>query len=80
MHSLVNSDSSSNKNNDNNNNNNNNTAITANTNKSNNNSNNYNHNNVIKMKSGCALKEIKSSYIYCSPHFLFGAKGPLTLC
>ena len=90
MHRLVNSDSSSNNNNDNsnNNNNNNNTAITANTNKSNNNSNNYNHNNaimmkkimIIKIKSGCALKEIKSSYIYCSPHFFFCGKGPLTLC
>ena len=48
-----------------------------------NNSNNYNDNNVIiiqiiitiKIKSGCALKKvIKSSYIYCSPHFLFGEK------
>ena len=27
------------------------------------------------MKSGCALKKIESSYIYCSPHFLFGEKN-----
>ena len=26
------------------------------------------------MKSGCALKKIQSSYIYCLPHFLFGEK------
>ena len=45
-----------------------------------NNSNNYNNYNVviikkiitIKMRGGCALKKIKSSYIYRSPHFLFG--------
>ena len=53
------------------------------TNKSNN-CNNYNNSNVliikivitIKMKSDCALKwkKIKSSYIYYSPHFLFGEK------
>ena len=46
------------------------------TNKSNNNSNNYNNNivmiikmTIIKIKSGCGLKIIKSSYIYCSSHF-----------
>ena len=47
-----------------------------------NNSNNNNNNIIIiqiiitiKMKSGCALKKvIKSSYIYCLPHFLFGEK------
>ena len=27
------------------------------------------------MKSGCALKKIKGSYMYCSPHFLFGEKN-----
>ena len=35
------------------------------------------------MKSGCALKKkkIKSCYIYCSPHFLFGKKKcSLALC
>ena len=32
---------------------------------------------TIKMKSGCALKykKIKSTYIYCSPHFLFVEKN-----
>ena len=32
---------------------------------------------TIKMKSGCTLKkkEIKSSYVYCSSHFLFGEKN-----
>ena len=45
--------------------------------------NNSNNNNVIiikiitiKMKNGYALKKInKSSYIYCSPSFLFGEKN-----
>ena len=50
-----------------------------------NNYNNYNNSNAIiikiiitiKMKSGCALKykKIKSTYIYCSPHFLFVEKN-----
>ena len=26
------------------------------------------------MKNGHALKKLESSYIYCSPHFLFGEK------
>ena len=26
------------------------------------------------MKSGCALKKVKSSCIYCSPHFLLSEK------
>ena len=26
------------------------------------------------MKSGYALKKLKVTYIYCSPHFLFGEK------
>ena len=30
---------------------------------------------TIKMKNNCALKKIKSSYIYCSSHFLFGEKN-----
>ena len=46
--------------------------------------NNYDNNNVLtiemiitKMKSGCALKwrKIKSSYMFYSPHFLFGEKN-----
>ena len=32
------------------------------------------------MKSGCALKKIKSSSIYCSPHFLFGETNAPQLC
>ena len=31
---------------------------------------------IKKMKRGCALKKNRSSYTYCSPHFLFGAKNP----
>ena len=58
------------------------TTITSSTNKSHNNSNIYNKVNVImikriittKMKSGCALKKIKSNYVYCLPHFFFGEK------
>ena len=31
---------------------------------------------TVKMKIGCALKKvIKSSYVYCSPHFLFGEEN-----
>ena len=50
---------------------------------------NYNNNNVIiikiiitiKMKSAFKWKKIKSSYIYYSPHFLFGEKKcSLTWC
>ena len=56
-------------------------TATATTTKSNNSS-NYDYNNVmikitivIKMKSGCALKKIESSYIYFSSQFLFGDKN-----
>ena len=45
-------------------------------------SNNYNNNVIIikiiitiKLKSGCALKKLKCSYIYCLPHFLFVEKN-----
>ena len=79
-----------NNNNDNNNNDDNTLASTVTTTATINNSNSYNNNNVIiikiiitiKMKSSCALKKIiKSSYIYCSPHSLFGEKKcSLTLC
>ena len=49
--------------------------------------NNFNNNVIIikiiitiKIKSGCALIKIKSSYVYSSPHFLFCEKCSLTLC
>ena len=29
---------------------------------------------IIKIKSGCGLKKIKSSHKCCSSHFLFGEK------
>ena len=29
---------------------------------------------IIKIKSGCGLKKIKSRYLYCLSHFLFGEK------
>ena len=56
------------------------TTINAATNKGSNNNYNYCNNNVIiikiiitiKIRSHCVLK--KSSYLYCSPHFLFGKK------
>ena len=32
---------------------------------------------VIKMQNGCTLKKIKSSYIYCSLHYLLGEKMSL---
>ena len=65
---------------DNNNNDDNTSAGTVTATASTNNSNKCNNNNVIiikiirtiKMKSGCALKKIKSSYLYCSSHFSFG--------
>ena len=68
---------------DNNNNNDNTPASTVTATATTNNSNNYNNNVIIikiiitiKMKSSCALKKIiKSSYIYCSPHSLFGEKN-----
>ena len=55
------------------------TTITAISNKSNNNSNKWINNVItiitiiIKMKSGCALR-IKSSFIYCLPHYPENAK------
>ena len=67
----------------NNNNDDNTPASTVTANATTNDSNNYDNNNVIlikiittiKMRSGCTSKKIKSSYIYCSPHFLFGEKN-----
>ena len=66
---------------DSNNNDDNTPASTVTTTATTNNSNN-NNNIIIKLiitiniKSGCALKKIiKCSYIYCSPHFLFGERN-----
>ena len=58
-------------------------TATATTNKSNNSCNNYNNFNVIIIKNNnknekrlcIKIKKIKSSYTYCSPHFLFGEKN-----
>ena len=54
------------------------TTITTTTDNSNNNINNVSNNIImiripiiIKMKNGCALKNIKGSYIYYSLHYLF---------